>query len=182
MRKNATKNNIHDCFVQIFTETIQESGTKVELSVVLEEVNSWCSWLLSLQDTHLKLSARVKLWRLFLRRTEEVLCWFVSRMRHKPPHAYTAVYHRVPTIWSVLKGSLLKYSLSIGSYPDALIPFLPFYLCTRTSLMHLNSTKSWLSSLLFIGRESVSFSPPTFNSEWSYCQDWHNPRHGPYDV
>lgn len=80
--------------------------------------------------------------------TEEVLGCCVSHVRHKSPHAHTAAYHSVPTIWSVPKGSLWKYSLSVGSHPDI-----------SRILMHLN----------------LSYSTPSLNLEWRYCQDWHHP-------
>lgn len=64
-----------------------------------------------------------------------------QRLRHKPPHAHTAVYHSVPTIWSALKGSLWKCSLSLFALIQVLTSsFLFFFQCTPSSLMHVNPT------------------------------------------
>lgn len=102
---------------------------KWSLVCAFRRVNWWVQSASSLHDTNSELlSARSELQRVFFWcfvAQTEVLGWFVSYMRHKPPHAHTAVYHSVPTVWSLLKGSLLKYSA--GSFPDALLSVCPFF-------------------------------------------------------
>lgn len=102
---------------------------------------------------------------------EEVLDWFVSHMRHKPPHAHTAVYLRVLTIWSVPKGSLLKCSFSVGSYPGVLNHFLPF--CAFTQQNTPQNPQSLCCCLVVCKlqlAEICLYSTPAFNLEWYYVK------------
>lgn len=117
-------------------------------------------------------------WLLCLVVQKKCWCWLVShmrrqRLRHKPPHAHTAVYHSFPTIWSALKGSLLKCSLSLF----ALIQVCLISVCLSPSV----------HSIQFDARkphQSNSYSTSSFNLEWSCHQDWHHHllRHSPHSV
>lgn len=113
----------------------------------------------SLRGTCLKLLSARSVHGFFLCFVALKKCWaglfHTFTPRHKPPHAHTAVDHSVPTIGSVLEGSLLTCSLCWLLSRCSTSSHLPFFnafawlLCTLSSLMLLQLTKSWRFKLNF---------------------------------
>lgn len=75
-----------------------------------------------------------------------------QRLGHMPPHAYAAVYRSFPSTWSLLKGSLLQCSVSVGSQPatalSQLVLHSPSCMQTGHTSHHTHCIKHWRSLLL----------------------------------